>query len=191
MNVYEARHAGREYCNDTEGSEHYKQGDIEPLDIFISKGLAEDFCICNMVKYAIRFKKTRNLADLRKVSDYAQILCGVELDKTKEPYTTYLEEMGEEDVSEPFDSERNVCGVTSVALGEPVKGKYEGLSDEELHDLLCARFDDCDTNGNCPLWHGESNSLENCYKFVREHPEEFRKIAIDWLDKQDGLEGKA
>ena len=82
MNVYEARHAGREYCN-TEGSEHYKEGGIEPLDLMIAKGIVEDFCIGNMSKYAFRFKKTRNLDDLKKVSDYAHILCGVELLKKK------------------------------------------------------------------------------------------------------------
>lgn len=81
MNVYEARHKGREFCNKTEGSDHYKEGGIEPLDLMIAKGLVEDFCIGNMSKYAFRFKKTRNLEDLKKVSDYAHILCGVELDK--------------------------------------------------------------------------------------------------------------
>lgn len=81
MNVYEARHKGRAFCNKTEGSDHYKEGGIEPLDLMIAKGIVEDFCIGNMSKYAFRFKKTRNLEDLKKVSDYAQILCGVELDK--------------------------------------------------------------------------------------------------------------
>ena len=81
MNVYEARHAGREYCCKTEGSDHYKEGGVEPLDLMIAKGLSEDFCIGNMSKYAFRFKKTRNLEDLKKVSDYAHILCGVELAK--------------------------------------------------------------------------------------------------------------
>lgn len=83
LNVYTARHAGREYCNDTEGSEHYKHGEIEPLDLMLSKGIAEDFCIGNMIKYATRFKVTRNTADLRKVSDYAHILCGSVLLKQK------------------------------------------------------------------------------------------------------------
>lgn len=81
MNVYEARHKGREFCNKTEGSEHYKEGGMEPLDLMIAKGIVEDFCIGNMSKYAFRFKKTRNLEDLKKVSDYTHILCGVELNK--------------------------------------------------------------------------------------------------------------
>lgn len=82
MNVYEARHAGREYCCSTEGSDHYKEGGLEPLDLMIAKGLAEDFCIGNISKYAFRFKKTRNPDDLKKVSDYAHILCGIELNKS-------------------------------------------------------------------------------------------------------------
>lgn len=88
MNVYEARHKGREFCNQTEGSDHYKEGGIEPLDLIIAKGMAEDFCIGNMSKYAFRFKKTRNLEDLKKVSDYAQILCGVELEKQEQMANT-------------------------------------------------------------------------------------------------------
>ena len=76
INIYEARKRGREYCQ-TDGSEHYREGGLEPMDLIIAKGLAEDFCISNIVKYAIRFKKTQNLKDLAKVSDYAHILCGV------------------------------------------------------------------------------------------------------------------
>ena len=165
MNVYEARHAGREYCNDTEGSEHYKQGGLEPMDLYISKGLAEDFCICNMVKYAIRFKKTRNLADLRKVSDYAQILCGVELGKAKEPYDTYLEEMGEEDV------------------GEVDEGKYADMSDEELQDKICMQNRDSITEcEKCPLFKPSGGwDVENdCNAFPT-----FRKVAIAYLTEQD------
>lgn len=79
MTVYEARHAGRKFCCDTEGSEHYKSSEIEPMDLFISKGTHEDFCLDSIVKYAIRYKTTRNLADLKKISDYSHILSGVEL----------------------------------------------------------------------------------------------------------------
>ena len=77
--IYEIRKLGEDYCK-TEGSGHYKQKDgIEPIDLLINNDLIEDFCIGNMIKYAFRFKKTRNLEDLKKVSDYAHILCGNEL----------------------------------------------------------------------------------------------------------------
>jgi hypothetical protein len=79
LTVYEARAKGRDFCQ-TEGSEHYKGG-FEPFDLMIAKDIAEDFCIGSILKYAVRFKKTRNLNDLKKVSDYAHLLCGIELAK--------------------------------------------------------------------------------------------------------------
>lgn len=78
MNIYEIRKAGREYCQ-TEGSEHYKADKLEPIDLIIAKGMAEDFCLSNIIKYAARFKQTQNLDDLKKVSDYSHILCGAKL----------------------------------------------------------------------------------------------------------------
>lgn len=91
--ICEIRKAGREYCQ-TEGSEHYKAMDkIEPIDLIIAKGFAEDFCLANIIKYASRFKQTQNLADLKKISDYSYILCGVKLQK--------IEDEGET-VNDPF-----------------------------------------------------------------------------------------
>ena len=82
LTVQQVTAKGRKYCQ-TEGSAHYKGKElIEPLELMISHGVAEDFCIGNMIKYATRFKKTRKLDDLRKVSHYAQILCGIELSKS-------------------------------------------------------------------------------------------------------------
>ena len=79
MNIYEIRKLGREYCQ-TEGSEHYK-GEIEPIDLIVSKGLGVDFCLGNIIKYAGRYVKTKNLNDIKKVSDYAHILCGIEINQ--------------------------------------------------------------------------------------------------------------
>lgn len=81
--LYEIREAGRLYCQ-TEGSSHYKMGGIEPLDLTISKGLGSGFCIGNIIKYAARFVETQNLEDIKKVSDYAHILCGIELNKKEQ-----------------------------------------------------------------------------------------------------------
>mgnify|MGYP000848405985 CR=1 FL=1 len=74
ITAYDVRKAGQEFCK-TEGSDHYK-GDIEPVDIMISKGIFEDFAIGNIIKYAFRYKVTRNLNDLRKAVDYGHMLCG-------------------------------------------------------------------------------------------------------------------
>lgn len=78
--IYYYRDKGREYCN-TEGSGHYISKEIEPVDVAIVNNMFEDFALTNIVKYAIRFKDTRNPDDLKKISDYATILCGVELEK--------------------------------------------------------------------------------------------------------------
>jgi hypothetical protein len=83
-NTYDYRATGREYCNKTEGSAHYKGGSVEPLDLIAAKEMAEGFCIGSIIKYAARFPKTRNLDDLKKVADYAHILCGIELTKKQE-----------------------------------------------------------------------------------------------------------
>lgn len=77
ISVYQARETGRQFCL-TEGSDHYK-GKIEPIDYMISNGIFENFAIGNIIKYATRFKKTRNLDDLKKVADYAHILSGLEI----------------------------------------------------------------------------------------------------------------
>ena len=80
--IYQLRQAGREYCQ-TEGSEHYvniraKKG-VDAIDIAIANGTFEAAAVFNIVKYALRFEETQSLKDLRKASDYAQVLCGVKL----------------------------------------------------------------------------------------------------------------
>ncbi len=71
---------------------------------------------------------------------------------------------------------------------EPVKGKYEGLSNDVLVEVICEQV------GNkckkCPI---SSFALLvsdacSCNIYAKDHPEDFRKIAIDYLE---GLEGKA
>ncbi len=81
LTVYEARENGRKCCLDTQGSDHYKAGNLEPMDLVISKDMSEDFCLGNIIKYATRFKQSQNLNDLKKISDYAHILCGVKLNE--------------------------------------------------------------------------------------------------------------
>jgi len=80
LDIYEIRKLGKEFC-ETEGSAHYKGGNVEPIDLIISKGLGKDFCIANIIKYATRFKNTGNLEDVKKAVDYGHILAGIELDK--------------------------------------------------------------------------------------------------------------
>ena len=75
--VYYYRQLGKEVCN-TEGTEHYRVRNVEPIEIAIENEMFEDFALTNIVKYALRFKHTRNTQDLKKVADYAHLLAGVE-----------------------------------------------------------------------------------------------------------------
>ena len=77
-NVYEARERGKEYCQ-TEGSDHYIQPGVEAMDLIISLGYAEHFCLASIIKYAARYGETGNPEELKKIADYAHILCGVRL----------------------------------------------------------------------------------------------------------------
>ena len=77
-NVYEARRRGREYCQ-TEGSDHYMLPGVEAMDLIISLGYAEHFCLASIIKYAARYGESGNPEELKKIADYAHILCGVRL----------------------------------------------------------------------------------------------------------------
>ena len=92
MSIYDIRKAGREYCQ-TEGSEHYKTEDkVEPIDLIIALGYGEGFCMGSIIKYAARFKRTQNLDDLKKASDYSQILAGIKLEAKKQEIKTHTRE---------------------------------------------------------------------------------------------------
>ncbi len=76
--IYEARRRGEEYCQ-TDGSDHYMLPGVEPMDLIISLGYAEHFCLASIIKYAARYGESGNPEDLKKIADYAHILCGVQL----------------------------------------------------------------------------------------------------------------
>lgn len=78
IDVQYYRSLGIECCK-TEGSDHYKKRGIEPIEYAIANGRFEDFAITSIIKYAERFKDTRSTDDLKKIADYAHILCGVEV----------------------------------------------------------------------------------------------------------------
>ena len=80
-----------------------------------------------------------------------------------------------------WDSEKYVCGLTDVAKGEPVKGKYEGLSNFELDELFCPPTP-CN---KCPVLVRARELDISCNGFIAKYPEEFRKIAIEYLDELD------
>lgn len=77
--IHTVRSRGRSYCL-TEGSGHYLNPDgPQVMDLISAHGMAEDFCLGNILKYATRFKRTQDLSDLTKVVDYAHLLVGLKL----------------------------------------------------------------------------------------------------------------
>lgn len=79
LTVYDARKAGQDYCADFQGSDHYKSAGVEPMDLLIASGMALDFSLGNVIKYARRYKNTKNIKDLVKMVDYAHIGLGLEV----------------------------------------------------------------------------------------------------------------
>ena len=56
------------------GSEHYKTGGTEPVDLYRAGGMFQHFALCSIIKYAFRQRNGLNRRDLEKIVDYAQKL---------------------------------------------------------------------------------------------------------------------
>ena len=64
----------------SKGSEHYKTGGTEPVDLYVAGNMFHDFALCSIMKYAFRSRREMNLEtdllikNLEKIIDYAQKL---------------------------------------------------------------------------------------------------------------------
>ena len=59
------------------GSDHYKTGGVEPIDLYLAGGMFRHFAICSIIKYAFRNRNIEepvNVKDMEKIIDYAQKL---------------------------------------------------------------------------------------------------------------------
>jgi len=57
------------------GSNHYKTGGVEPIDLYLAGGMFQSFALCSIIKYAFRNRNTEiNEKDMLKIIDYAQKL---------------------------------------------------------------------------------------------------------------------
>lgn len=59
-----------------QGSEHYKTGGVEPVDLYLAGGMFRDFALCSIIKYAFRNRLGRSsdpvsARDMDKIIDYA------------------------------------------------------------------------------------------------------------------------
>jgi len=62
------------------GSQHYKTGGVEPIDLYLSAGMFDDFALCSIIKYAFRSRPEMQLddvtfnANMDKIIHYAELL---------------------------------------------------------------------------------------------------------------------
>jgi len=60
------------------GSDHYKTGGVEPIDLIYDLGLLREFALASIIKYASRNAKTGDdlvrAKDMNKIIHYAEML---------------------------------------------------------------------------------------------------------------------
>ena len=56
------------------GSQHYKTGGIEPIDLYESAGMLKHFALGNIIKYAFRNREVVCKKDMEKIIHYASML---------------------------------------------------------------------------------------------------------------------
>lgn len=63
------------------GEDHYKTGDIEPIDLYLAGDMLRDFAIASGIKYLYRNRRSVNneinIKDINKVIHYCQMLLAV------------------------------------------------------------------------------------------------------------------
>lgn len=63
-----------------EGSEHYKTGGVEPIDLYEQGEMLKDFALCSIIKYAYRCRRSANrtaeltVSDMGKIGHYAAMV---------------------------------------------------------------------------------------------------------------------
>jgi hypothetical protein len=62
------------------GSDHYKTGEVEPIDLYRAGDMLRDFALGNIIKYAYRNRSGMNffvpvsINDMKKIMHYAEML---------------------------------------------------------------------------------------------------------------------
>lgn len=63
-----------------EGSEHYKTGGVEPIDLYEQGEMLQDFALCSIIKYAYRSRRSAKrsaeliIKDMGKIKHYAEMV---------------------------------------------------------------------------------------------------------------------
>jgi hypothetical protein len=71
-----------------EGSQHYKTGEVEPIDLYKSKGAFKPFALCNISKYAMRnVNHDTSINDMVKIIHYAELVIAEKLEQEEQDAT--------------------------------------------------------------------------------------------------------
>ena len=155
--------------NNIKSPSHYVKGGLECIDaikavVSTITDPFEAYCTGNIIKYIWRWNDKNGIEDLNKAVQYIEFI-----GQYRATLTTSTDDfdMGEEDVSEPV---------------EPVKEKYEGLSNEDMRLTFLCREIDCK---DCPLFlpTGGEHGVD-CSVWVEQNPEKARRIMLEWLKKE-------
>lgn len=77
------------------GSEHYKSGGVEPIDLYKSGGMLQDFAIASIIKYAYRNRgelarpRGISVVDMNKIHHYASLLIALKKEEETKVDTVY------------------------------------------------------------------------------------------------------
>ena len=57
------------------GSDHYKTGGVQPIDLYRAKNVFQPFALASIIKYATRnFGKIISIKDMVKIKHYTELL---------------------------------------------------------------------------------------------------------------------
>lgn len=96
--IYETKQKTKEFYDEIEdtfgwaklkqdGSEHYKSGGVEPIDLYKAGNMFHDFACASIIKYAFRSRKEIELGkeallnNMNKIIHYAKLLMAYKKEK--------------------------------------------------------------------------------------------------------------
>ena len=85
----------------------------------------------------------------------------------------------------PFaNKDKPDSGIQITDKPEPEKGKRDSVSDGQLQSAFCRKWGDvpCD---ECPIGPSQNRKGMSCSEFVRNYPDDFRRIAIEYLEARE------
>lgn len=103
------------------GSDHYKTGSTEPIDLYKSGGILQGYCIASIIKYAYRNRSgIPSSRDMEKIKHLADMLIAV----TMEPETE--QETGQVSSTSTRQKNESENLTKKTTFTEPLPAYYRG-----------------------------------------------------------------